>query len=218
MKMKKITVLAVDDHPLALAGIERMLKQAQDIQIIGQAENGMQAMKLMETLRPQVLLLDLRMPGIAAWEVEKWVREYYPETVTLVLSAHDRDYYLAQMLDAGVVGYLDKNVRGEDLLVAIRRAAAGENLFTEAQIIRAAVWRTEVGDKLESLTTSERSMLQLLVSGQTNPQLAEVLSISERTVVFHISNLMKKLAVNNRQEAASWAVKYLPELIGDIEE
>jgi DNA-binding NarL/FixJ family response regulator len=191
MKMKKITVLAVDDHPLALAGIERMLKQAQDIQIIGQAENGMQAMKLMETLRPQVLLLDLRMPGIAAWEVEKWVREYYPETVTLVLSAHDRDYYLAKMLDAGVVGYLDKNVRGEDLLVAIRRAAAGENLFTEAQIIRAAVWRTEVGDKRESLTTSECSMLQLLVSGQTNPQLAEVLSISERTVVFHISNLMK---------------------------
>lgn len=216
--MEKITVLAVDNHPTALAGVEKILEQAEDIQIIGFAENGAEAMQLMETLRPQVLLLDLRMPGIAAWEVEKWVREHYPETVTLVLSAHDRDYYLAQMLKAGVAGYLDKNVRGEDLIAAIRRAAAGENLFTEAQIVRAAVWRTEVGDKLESLTTSERSMLQLLVSGQTNPQLAEVLSISERTVVFHISNLMKKLAVNNRQEAASWAVKYLPELIGDIEE
>lgn len=99
--MKKITVLAVDDHPLALAGVEKLLEHAKDIEIIGQAANGEEAIQKIADLRPQVLLLDLKMPGLPAREVEKWAREHYPEIVTITLTAHDRDYYLAEMMEAG---------------------------------------------------------------------------------------------------------------------
>ncbi len=145
--MKKITVLAVDDHPLALAGVEKILEQVEDIEIIGQAANGEEAIEKITQLRPQVLLLDLKMPGMPAHEVEKWTREHCPEVVTIILTAHDRDYYLAEMMEAGVAAYLDKNSRGEQLIAAIRRAASGEKLFTDKQIERVQTWREEIGPK-----------------------------------------------------------------------
>lgn len=104
----KITVLIVDDHPVARAGIRAVIEQADDMEVVGEAQDGSEAMGLVEQLRPKVLLLDLKMPGVRAWEVEKWVRENYPGIIALVLTGHDRDFYLAHMLEAGVAGYLDK--------------------------------------------------------------------------------------------------------------
>lgn len=132
----KITILLADDHPLALMGIRDLLAQAEDMEIIGEAEDGFQVQELVPTLRPNVLLLDLKMPGPRPAEIERWVRENFPETVTLVLTAHDRDRYLANMLEAGAAGYMDKNITAETLIDAIRRAVKGEILFDQEQLQR----------------------------------------------------------------------------------
>lgn len=120
---KIITLLLADDHPIAREGVRGILSSAPDIQIVGEAENGDGVKELLPTLRPDVLILDLKMPGTVPTEIEKWVRENYPETVTLVLSAHDRDHYLAGMIEAGVAGYLHKSERAENLIAAIDSAS-----------------------------------------------------------------------------------------------
>lgn len=213
--MNKITVLAVDDHPLALAGVEKILEKVEDIEIIGQAANGEEAIEKITQLRPQVLLLDLKMPGIPAREVEKWTREHYPEIVTIILTAHDRDYYLAEMMEVGVAAYIDKNSRGEQLIASIRRAAGGETLFTDEQMERVKTWRAEIGPKWEGLSDTERDVLRLIVKGLNNPQIAELRGVAERTIVFHVSNILRKLDVETRQAAAAWAVEHIPDLVND---
>src|SRR5690242_17460719 len=130
----KITLVLADDHAVARAGIRAILSNVPDIEIIGEAENGDEVQALVAKLQPRMLLLDLKMPGKPSAEIEKWVRTNYPGTVTLVLTAHDRDSYLTQMIDAGAVGLLDKSESGERLVGAIRRAARGEILFDSAQL------------------------------------------------------------------------------------
>src|SRR5574342_606461 len=110
----KISVLIVDDHPPLRAGIRAILEKTSDIYVVGEAGSGNEAEKLLDELRPKVIRLDLKMPNFSAAAFEKWARENYPETITLVLTAHDRDFYLAGMMDAGVAGYLDKSERAED--------------------------------------------------------------------------------------------------------
>lgn len=145
MTPQKITVLLADDHPLARMGIRNLLAQADDLEIVDEAENGFQVQELVHKLRPNVLLLDLKMPGPRPADLEEWVRENHPETITLVLSSHDRDRYLAAMMDAGAAGYLSKETTAEQLIKAIRRAAQGVPVFDEGQYVRAKRWKEEVG-------------------------------------------------------------------------
>src|SRR4026207_676099 len=108
---KSITVLIADDHEMTRKGILEFLEQAPDIQIVGEAQDGDEIKRFVADLRPQILLLDLIMPNLIPAELERWVRTNYPETITLVLTAHDRDAYLSNMMEAGVAGYLDKKLR-----------------------------------------------------------------------------------------------------------
>lgn len=211
MRSDPITILIADDHPLARAGIRAILEAAPDLRVIGEAEDGDAAQRLVAELQPQVLLLDLKMPGLSSAELERWVRSHFPETITLVLTAHDRDIYLSQMLEAGVSGYMDKNTRGEQLIAAIRRAASGEMLLSSEQIRRARQWRQQEGGKWQQLTPRERQILRVLANGLDNAGIAASLSISQKTVAFHITNILKKLRVVSRQEAASWFNKNIPE-------
>jgi len=206
-----ITLILADDHPIARAGIRTILSEATDIQIVGEAENGFEAEKLVERLRPRILLLDLRMPGPRPWEIEKQVRTRFPDTMTLILTAHDRDRYLSEMIDAGVSGYLDKKEAGERLIEAIRRAALGETVISNQQYSRAQKWRLEAGDKLGRLTKREREVLGLISQGLANQTVAKTLHVSQRDIVFHVSNILEKLEVNTRQEAAAWVHKYYPD-------
>jgi two-component system nitrate/nitrite response regulator NarL len=215
---QKITILLVDDHPLARQGVRTVLEQADDLEIVAEAGNGQEAIQLVASLQPDILLLDLKMPGMRAAEVEAWVREHHPATITLVLTAHDRDFYLAEMLAVGASGYLDKSQRGEQLIEAIRRAAAGENLFTEQQLGRVLRWRKEAGDKWQSLTERERETSKLLVQGLNDAALAKALDISPRTASFHVASLLKKLAVASRQEAVAWLIKHIPDVVDDLVE
>jgi two-component system, NarL family, response regulator LiaR len=206
-----ITILLADDHPTTRAGIRAILQEASDIKVVGEADNGNDTMRLVAELSPQILLLDLQMPGPSPAELEKWVRKNYPNTITLVLTAHDRDAYLASMIDAGAVGFLSKTERAEQLIAAIRRAAGGEILFESKQLARAQRWREEVGSKWQKLTNREREILQLLAGGLDNMTIAEKLKVSPKTIAFHVTNVLGKLDVKSRHEAIAWLHKYFPE-------
>ncbi len=206
---KPITVLIADDHEMTRQGIRNALNHAPDMKVVGEAQDGDEIKQLVASLRPRILLLDLVMPKLSPTELEKWARENYPETITLILSAHDRDAYLSNMMDAGAAGYLCKNKKAEQLIVAIRRAASGESLFDEEQFLRAKRWREEVGNKLNQLTRRELEILKLLAKGYDNAAISQELTITIRTTTYHITNLLKKLGLKNRQEAAIWALKHL---------
>ena len=126
--LNKITLIFADDEPVARAGIRKILSQADDIEIIGEAQDGYEAQKMVAALRPRILLLDLKMPGPRPAELDRWVRENFPDTLTLVLTAHDRDQHLAGMIDSGAAAYLTKSDSESKLIEAIRRAARGVSI------------------------------------------------------------------------------------------
>lgn len=199
-----ITILIADDHPGWVEGIRSIINKAPDMQVVGEAPDGDQIKQKVAELQPNILLLDLVMPRHNPSELEKWVRENHPDVITLVLTAHDRDAYLADMMDAGAAGYLDKKLKGNDLLNAIRRAAHGENLYDKKQMDRAERWREETGKKWDSLSGREREVLKLLTSGADNRQISESLKVSINTVEKHLKNIYKKLGVTSRTEAVMW--------------
>jgi DNA-binding NarL/FixJ family response regulator len=190
------------------AGLRAILSSTPDINIVGEAQDGFEAKKLVDQLRPKILLLDLKMPGPPPAEIEKWVRSHCPETTTLVLTAHDRSAYLAEMMEAGVAGFLTKDSPSDRLIEAIRRAAGGNVLFTIEQIERVRRWRSEIGSKLESLTKREWEVLMLVKCGRTNYQIADELRITETTVRFHLRNIYEKIHVCNRAEAVKWVMQF----------
>jgi len=182
-----------------------MLEQAPDIEVVGEASNGVEAQELVAQMRPDVVLLDVEMPGLRGYEVEAWIRKNYPQTIGLVLSAHNRDVYLAEMMDAGAVGYLDKQIPAPQLVQAIRRAMQGESLYSVEQLHCAQRWRTEVRDRWNSLTPREQEVLALLAQGVTIDEIARRLGISPHTVETHLRSAVHKLEVDNRLEAVTWA-------------
>jgi DNA-binding NarL/FixJ family response regulator len=203
----KITVLIADDHELARRGIRNILAPAPDIRILGEAQDGKELRDLVTRRRPNIVLLDLIMPDHSPVEFEKWIRLNFPETITLVLTAHDRDSYLSGMMDAGAAGYLDKKMRAGELVTAIRRAARGEFLFDRQQIERAHHWRENTREKWESLSGREQEVLRLLTEGMENREIASSMGITINTVEKHLENIYRKLGVRNRTQAIRWWVE-----------
>ncbi len=204
---KTITVLIADVHEVTRKGICNFLDQTTDIQVVGEAQDGDEIKRLIADLRPRIVLLDLIMPDLSPTELEKWLRTNYPETITLVLTAHYRDVYLSSMMEAGVAGYLNKKLHAGQLISAIRRAAQGEILFDKEQIERARRRREDVSRKRESLSDREREVLQLLTKGADNKVIAASLGITVNTVEKHLENIYKKLGVTSRTEAIHWWVE-----------
>lgn len=205
---KAIRVVLADDHAVTREGIRKMLAAAPDLQVVGEAQDGVEAMQLAAQLQPDILLLDLQMPGPRPAEVERWVRANCPHTETLVLTAHDRRSYLAEMIDAGAVGYLYKSTTSAERLIdAICSAARGVILFDAEQIEQAQRWREMVGAKWNRLTEREREILALIVQGRTDKEVAAQLNIKLKTVGNHVSSILEKLEIASRTEAAVWAVK-----------
>jgi DNA-binding NarL/FixJ family response regulator len=200
-----ITIVIADDHPVARAGIHNLLSSDPELVIVGEAENGIEAQELVKKLRPNILLLDLKMPGPRPADIERHVRTHFPKTITLVLTAHDRDVYLSDMVAAGVRGYFSKSVRGETLIKAIHRAVEGESLITVAQIERVKQWRENNSNKQERLTERESEILSLMRRGLDDAAISRDLGITYQTIVFHITNVKKKLGGISRQQAIMWA-------------
>jgi two-component system, NarL family, response regulator LiaR len=202
-----IRLILADDYPVTRAGIRRLLSQATDIEIIGEAGDGLEAQRLTFELHPHVLLLGLQMPGPRPYEVAEWVFTNCPETNVLVFTAHDRNVYLADMIDAGAVGFLKKDgATAQNLIEAIRRAVRGEMLFDPEQVQRARQWRETIGAKWNSLTAREREVLMLVAQGKTDQEIADNLQIKVKTAGHHLSRILGKLEVASRTEAAVWAI------------
>jgi DNA-binding NarL/FixJ family response regulator len=206
-----ITVLIADAEPVARAGIRTLLARAKDIEIVGEAQNGFEVKKMIAKFHPKILLLDLKIPDLHPYKVEKWVRKNHPGTVTLVLTSHDRDDYLAGMIDAGIAGYLSKGESAEHLISAVHRVAEGTVCFSEEQITRAQKWKETVQEKWNSLTHREKELLRLLTIGKDNKTIAKSLNVTLKTVGFHMTNIMKKLNMNSRDEVIIWMLKYHPD-------
>jgi len=206
---KNISVLIVDDHPATRAGIRAMIEKTTDMYVTGEAQDGEEARRLLAELHPNVILLDLVMPGFSPSAFEKWARENYPESITLVLTSHDRDAYLASMIEAGAAGYLDKSICEASLVDAIRRAASGQTLFDEHQKRRAQRWHEDIRKKWNSLSKREREILRLLGMSATNKFISKELQITPKTVEKHLERIYQKLGVTSRSEAALWGNEHV---------
>ena len=203
-----IRVLLADDHPAVRAGIRGELEKAADMEVVGEAGDGEKALRLIEELRPDVALLDCRLPGREGAEVAEAIREQGLPTRVLALSAYTDDKYVHGMLQAGAAGYVLKDESLETVVAAVQAVAGGEEWYSQGVLVKVIAWargETALPPDVAGLTEREVEVLQLLARGYTNTRIAEELSIVERTVGFHVSNILKKLEVTSRVAAALWA-------------
>jgi len=207
--MKKIRVFMVDDHPIVRTGIRMLLEKAADIEVIGEAGNGENILALMRQLNPDVLLLDMEMPGKDGAAIMREVREAKLDVSILVLSAHDDKDYILNLITLGVSGYLTKEEAIDTIVDAVRGVAKGEEGWLSrraAQRLIEAARTPSLSDR--ELTKREAAVLKLLARGWSNNKIAAELSVSERTVRFHLTNIYDKLQLGSRAEAISWALTH----------
>jgi DNA-binding NarL/FixJ family response regulator len=205
-----IRVLIADDHPIVRSGLRGELAYDDEVEVVGEALSGDEALRLAQERQPDVLLLDVNMPGMKAIQVLKEVKRSLPACRVLVLTAYGDSGTVLGMLKGGADGYLLKD---EDPLViheAVRAVAGGETWVSQAVSRQLALLaREEAPLTGATLTQREREVMELIVAGKTNVDIAQTLSLAERTVEFHVSNLLKKLGVRSRVEAAVWAKEHL---------
>ncbi|MEW6232115.1 MAG: response regulator transcription factor [Chloroflexota bacterium] len=199
-----IRVLLADDHPALRVGLRLLLEQAPDIQVVGEAGEGEEALAQIETSQPEVAVLDCLLPGMAGVEVAAEVQRRGLPTRILALSAYRDEKYVQGMITAGAVGYLVKEEAPGVIVAAVRAAARGERLWTGEQIARARHWQEEVKERWERLTEREREVLLVVAVGHSNKQIAHEMGISEKTVEYHVTNILGKLGVGSRSEAIVW--------------
>ncbi len=209
METSTIRVLLADDHPALRMGLRVLLDRAPDIEVVGEADDGDAALALIESLRPDVAVLDCQLPGIEGAAVAEAVARRGLPVCVVALSAYDDDRYLAGMMTAGAVGYLLKNEAPGQIVAAVQAAMRGERLWTPEQVARVSRWQAEVARVRDSLTEREREVLRLVADGLSNKEIAQALTITVRTTDFHVSNILRKLGVISRVEAAVWAQVHL---------
>jgi DNA-binding NarL/FixJ family response regulator len=214
---RPIRVLLADDHTMLRQGTAELLHREADIEIVGQVENGLQAVEMAHQLKPDIVVMDVRMPVLSGIEATRRIREALPEVQVLVLTAHDDDQYIFSLLQAGASGYLLKSAPIHDLIQAVRQVQAGESPLDPA-IARKVVLRISGNRTLvshagqpaaspEALSGRELEVLQLLARGMNNRAIAEVLYISDRTVQAHLTSIFAKMHVNSRLEAVLTAIR-----------
>jgi len=205
-----IGVLIVDDHAVVRAGLEQLLQTAEDIELRGSAGDGAQALAMVLEREPDVVLMDLSMPGIDGVEATATIRAARPATRVVVLTSFsDRDRILSA-LDAGAIGYLLKDAEPADLLAGIRAAARDESPLSP-KAARAVLDRQSGRRPAADMTDRERQVLALVGAGLANKIIARRLNISEKTVKAHLTSIFQRIGVTDRTQAALWAREHLPD-------
>lgn len=209
----KTKILIADDHPLLCEALCQTLSKESDLEVVGKAGNGEEAVNMATSLKPDVIIMDIMMPRFDGIEASKKIKSLEPNIAILILTAYDDDNYVLGLLEAGAAGYLLKSARGQDLIEAVRAIRAGESvlhpeiiekLLKRAMIKSAGILKPRTN---ELLSEREKEMLKLLATGMGNKEIARRLSLSLRTVKAHMSNIFTKMNVASRSEALVEALR-----------
>jgi DNA-binding NarL/FixJ family response regulator len=199
----KISILLVDDHSLVRRGFRRLLEDARDITVVGEASDGAEAVRLAEQLRPQVIVMDCALPGMSGLDATRRILKKLPETAILMLSMHSEDTWVRQAMAAGARGYILKSAVDMELVTAIRRVVAGE-VVLDPQLSRATTLK---GEGKSGLTVRELEVLQLIVAGKSNKEIAADLDLSANTVAVHRANIMDALGIHKTADLVVYAIR-----------
>ncbi len=204
----RIRVLLVDDHGMVRRGLAAYLRNESDLELVGEARDGQEAVDICSQTKPDVILMDLEMPILGGVAATRIIHKRWPNIQIIALTSFQEKNRIQEALKAGAISYLMKNVSGNDLAAAIRAAHAGQSTLSP-EAVQALIQPTKstppVGD---NLTRREREVLPLLVKGLTNAEIAERLHISRSTAKAHVSNILSKLNVSNRMEAIALAIRH----------
>jgi DNA-binding NarL/FixJ family response regulator len=207
-----IRVLLVDDHEVVREGTRRFIERATDMDVIGETGNGSEAVQLVDQLEPDIVVMDVRMPGLNGLEATRLIKSEHPTTYILILSAYENDQYVFPLLDAGANGYLLKTTSGADVVSAIRTICQGGKVL-DPQVTAKVVGRLTApapnyrsDEMTDSLTEREVEVLHAVARGKSNKEIAEALFLSIYTVQVHLRNIFSKLNVSNRTEAVTYAL------------
>ena len=198
-------VLIADDHPLILAGIRRALDRSDGVEVVGEATSGQQVLAMVERRRPEVVLLDLYMPGLSGAQLIGQIRAQWPEIKTIVLSANEDRGSIDSALNAGASAYIVKSVNPSDLSAVIRQVAGGAVFHAPSRPAGSAPTAEQPAGP--ELTERERTILAAIASGQTTAAISRELWVSEHTIKFHLTNIYRKLGVSNRAGAVRFAIE-----------
>jgi DNA-binding NarL/FixJ family response regulator len=211
--VKRIRIVIADDHAVVREGTRTMLERETDMEVVGEAEDGEEAIRLIEELKPDVAVLDVSMPRLGGVEVTRRVKPRFPSLAVLVLTIYDNDEYVFALLEAGAAGYLLKDARRHDVIDAIRAVADGESILHPSiarKVIQRAILGTvksAEGAQSGQLSERELEILKHAAKGLSNREIAEKLCLSARTVQGHINSIFHKLGVGSRTEAIFQSVK-----------
>ena len=204
----RIRVLIVDDHAMVRRGLATFLSVCDDLELVGEAEDGSEALRRVAELQPDVVLMDLMMPGSDGVTATRAVRERFPDTRVLALTSFPEDQLVQQVLQAGATGYLLKNVGADELASAIRAARAGRATLAPEAAQALISHATQGPTPGQDLSPREREVLSLMVQGLSNPEIADRLVVGRSTVKFHVSSILGKLGANSRTEAVALALQH----------
>lgn len=207
-----IRVVLADDHVLVRQGIRNILSNHSVLEVVGEASDGQEAVELTKQLRPDVVLMDIAMPGVNGIEATRMIKEHSPDTAVLVLTAYEDEGYILALLEAGAAGYLLKNSHGDELAAAVVAVQSGESVLSPAvarKVLRRFIPGADghVEPELDPLTERELEILRLAAGGLPNKAIAATLSLSPRTVQLHLAHIFAKMAVASRTEAVVSALK-----------
>lgn len=211
--MPKIRVFLAEDHTIVRKGIRSLLDGQPDVEVIGEAANGREAVEQAEKLQPDIVLMDITMPELNGLEATRRIKKDFPHIKVLVLTMYTNEEYIHQLLQAGASGYLDKHTAPNELLLAIQSVSRGDP-FLSPSISKTIIEEylrqsddTHVEDNYDKLSSREREVLQLLAEGYSYKEIAEKLQISVKTVGVHRVNIMEKLNINNSTELVKYAIR-----------
>jgi len=209
----KIRLLLVDDHAVVRSGLRMLLANEKDVEIVGEAGSASEAIDLVKSLSPTVVLMDIGLPDKSGIEATQEIRKLYPDIAVVALTIHEDEEYFFKMLEAGARGYVPKRAAPEELITAIRAAAADQvYLYPSLAKLLVRDYLTqesmpEQKSALDQLTSREHEVLALLAEGKNNEEIAEILVISPKTVSRHRENIMRKLNLHSRAELVRYAIR-----------
>ncbi len=208
--MDKIKILVVDDHAILRDGIRALLGLHNDIEIVGEVSEGRQAIEKVQELMPDVVVMDIVMPGMDGLEATRRIRKKHPTVKILMLTQHDNREYILPAIKAGAAGYVPKRALGSELVSAIRAVHRGESFLypsAAAALIQDYLQQAEEEEPYDRLTAREREILKLIADGHTSRKIAEMLVLSVKTVLGHRAKMMEKLNLHNRTDLIKYAMR-----------